>query len=250
MTERVARIRIDLDRNGPVPLYHQIARELERAIRDGRLQRGDYLENEVLLAEQCRVSRLTLRRSIQELVDSGILVRKRGVGTQVVNSAMPKPSRLGSMYDELASRGESPRTTVLAHEHLVADDDIAEQLDLPSGSTVVYIERCRRIAHRRVAILRDWVVAEAGEDITTEELAAEGLYSLFRSRGIMPHSATRRISARVARPVDAALLGVHIGSPLLVVESTMQDKAGRRIDVGHQLFAANDYTMELSVVEN
>lgn len=240
---------IELDRGSPVPLYYQVARELERAIADGRLKRGDYIENELVLAEQWKVSRLTLRRSIQELVDSGLLVRRRGVGTQVVNDSVPKPPRLGSSFDELAERGMDPQTTVLAHERLVADDAVAEQLGLPPGSTVVYVERCRRVGGRRIALLRNWITLEAGGDITTEELATGGLFGIYRSKGIWPHSAIRRVAARSAGPVDAALLGVSLDAALLAVDSTMQDKLGRRIEVGHQLYDGASYTMELSVVE-
>ncbi len=247
--DRVVKLSIALDRNSPVPLYHQVARELERAISDGRLTRGDFIENELVLAERWQVSRLTLRRSIQELVDSGLLVRRRGIGTQVVNDTVPRPPRLGSSYDELSERGLDPQTTVLAHERMIADDAIGEQLGLPPGSTVVYIERCRRAGGRRIALLRNWITIDAAGDITTDQLAGHGLFDLYRAKGIWPHSAVRRITARSAGPVDASLLGVALGAPLLTVESTMQDTAGKLIEVGHQLYDASQYTMELSVVE-
>lgn len=246
---RVIDLEIELDRNGPVPLYHQVARELERAIADGRLVRGDMLDNELLLADRWQVSRLTLRRSIQELVDQGLLVRRRGVGTQVVADRLPTPPQRGSLYDDLREQGRAPATTVLAHERVVADDDIADRLGLASGSTVVHIERCRYADARRIAILRDWLTVDAAGEIDTAALATSGLYDLLRSRGVWPHSSTRRIRARNANPVDAALLGLPVGAPLLAVESTMQDSSGIRVDVSEQLLDAASYTMELSVVE-
>ena len=249
MNGRIARIDIELDRNGPVPLYHQVARELERAISEGRLVRGDFLENELVLAEQWKVSRLTLRRSIQELVDAGLLVRRRGVGTQVVNDELPHPPRLGSLFDDLSAQGQSPRTTVLSHERVIADDAIAERLGLPPGSEVVYLERCRHVDGRRLAILRNWLTVTAAGDLTTEQLTRSGLYQLLRAKGIWPHSAIRRVAARVAGPVDAALLGLQPGAPLLIVDSTMQDKSGERVEVSEQVHDGSDYTLELSVVE-
>jgi DNA-binding GntR family transcriptional regulator len=196
------------------------------------------------------VSRLTLRRAIQELVDNGLLVRKRGVGTQVVNDQLPRPARLGSLYDDLIERGRTPSTTVLAHERVIADDVIADQLSLPPGSPVVYLERCRYADGKRLAILRNWLTVAAAADITTDDLMATGLYCLLRDRGIWPHSSWRRLAARNAGPVDAALLGLAVGAPVLVMESTMQDKSGTRIEVSEQLHDGASYTMELSVVES
>lgn len=250
MVVHTTELDITLDRHSPMPLYHQVARELERAIADGRLPKRSFLENELLLAETWRISRLTLRRAIQELVDSGLLVRRRGVGTQVVNDQLPRPPRLGGLYDDLVEQGRTPRTTMLAHERIIADDHIAEQLGLPPGTPVVYLERCRYADGRRIAIMRNWLTVAAAGDLTAEQLTESGLHQLLRSRGIWPHSAVRRIAAHVAGPVDAALLGVPVGAPLLAVESTMQDTSGVRIDVSEQLYDATGYTIELSVVES
>ena len=74
---------VELDRSSPVPLYYQLAQAIEAAIRDGELAPGDRFENELALAGRLSLSRPTTRRAIQELVDKGLLVRKRGVGTQV-----------------------------------------------------------------------------------------------------------------------------------------------------------------------
>src|SRR5690625_3672912 len=84
----------DLDRNSPVPLYFQVAQCLEDGIRDGVLPPGTRLENEISLAKRLSVSRPTVRRAIQEVVDKGLLVRRRGVGTQVDR----KSTRLNSSH--------------------------------------------------------------------------------------------------------------------------------------------------------
>jgi len=79
-------VAVELDRSSPVPLYYQLAQAIEAAIRDGELSPGDRFENELALAKRLTLSRPTTRRAIQELVDKGLLVRKRGVGTQVVQN--------------------------------------------------------------------------------------------------------------------------------------------------------------------
>jgi GntR family transcriptional regulator len=71
-------VKVTIDRQSPVPLYHQLAELLTHAITVGQLQPGDPFENEVAVADRLHVSRPTVRRAIQELVDRGLLVRRRG----------------------------------------------------------------------------------------------------------------------------------------------------------------------------
>ena len=87
---------ITLNRISPVPLYHQLSRQLVEAIESGRLPKGSFLDSEIDLAERWQVSRPTVRRAIQDLVDSGLLVRRRGVGTQVVSDQVRRPFKLTS----------------------------------------------------------------------------------------------------------------------------------------------------------
>ena len=105
---------IQVDRNSPVPLYFQVAQHLEHLIESGELAPGTRLENEIDLADRLRLSRPTMRRAIEYLVDKGLLVRKRGVGTQVVHARVRRQVELSSLYDDLDRAHRQPRTEVLS----------------------------------------------------------------------------------------------------------------------------------------
>src|SRR3712207_2003515 len=98
-----------LDHASPVPLYHQAARILEEAIEDGRLPRGTRLESELDLAEQLGISRPTMRAAIKQLVDKGLLIRRRGIGTTVAPRPVRRAVALTSLYDDLKREGREPR---------------------------------------------------------------------------------------------------------------------------------------------
>ncbi len=247
---RIADLDITVVRDGGPPLYDQVARELERAVSDGRLKKGSFLENEVLLGERWGVSRLTVRRAIEQLVSAGVLVRQRGVGTQVVSEQIGRQPLLGSLFDDLTRSGRYPTTTILSHERALPDTDVAEQLGVGPGVQVVYLERCRYAEGRRLAIMRSWLTIEAAGDLTTNALVSGGLYELLRDRGVWPHSSRRTIYASAATPFDAALLGIPTGSPILMAEAAMQDRVGRTVEVSSHIIAGAHYKMELSVVES
>ena len=130
----MAELILELDRTSPVPLYFQVAQQLERAIEDGRMPPGTRLDNEIQLAEQLGMSRPTLRRAMQHLVDKGLVVRRRGIGTRVVQPKVRRSLELTSLYDDLEATARRPTTRVLANEVVPASDEAAEALGLDPDS--------------------------------------------------------------------------------------------------------------------
>lgn len=243
-------IAVTLNRLSPVPLYHQLAHQLKDAISSGALPKGTFLGNELLLAEQWQVSRPTVRRAIQDLVDTGLLVRRRGVGTQVVNDQVRRPFSLTSLYEDLLAGGRQPSTRVIAVERVRAPADVAVALGLKAGTRVVHLARLRSAGEQPLAVMSNWLPVQFGDDLTAEVLEARGLYSLLRERGIRPHYAVQRLGARVANERDAALLGVAVGAPLVTMWRAMQDDTGRPVEVGDHAYDAAHYSVEMSVVDN
>ena len=188
----------------PVPLYHQVAEQLQAAIDGGRLRRGDFLPSELDLAAAWGVSRPTARQAIQRLVDKGLLVRRRGVGTQVVSATVRRPVRLTSLYDDLAEQDRKPTTEVIVHAHVTADSDVAQALGVPEGTGLLHLERLRRARGAPLALLRNWVLLEVAPDLEREELEVTGLYEALRRRGVRPTTATQVIGAASATRAEAA----------------------------------------------
>lgn len=247
---RVTDLEIVLNRVSPVPLYHQLARQLVAAIEGGILPKGAFLDNELDLADKWQVSRPTVRRAIQDLVDAGMLVRRRGVGTQVVNDQVRRPFKLTSLFDDLAAIGREPVTAVLVLGTVRADDEIAEALEVAPGTEVVHIERTRSVGGQPLAILRNWLIGDVAAALTADDLRARGLYALLRDRGVRPHSAVQRLGAVAATSTDADLLGLAVGAPLVTMRRVMQDDGGRVVELGDHRYDAAHYSVELNVIES
>jgi len=231
-----------LDRASPVPLYFQVAQHLESAIERGDIRVGERLENEVALAERWGLSRPTMRQAIRHLVDKGLLVRQRGVGTQVVRRRVQRQVQLTSLYEDLQSSGQQPSTTVLTLARVPADELVAERLGLPAATEVVHLERLRRARGVPLAILRNWLPVEVAGTISAAELEKNGLYASLRARGSTVHSAQQRIGARAASAEEARLLDVRRGAPLLTMERIASDDRARPIEWGSHVYDARAYS--------
>lgn len=109
------------------------------------------------MAKHLNVSRPTVRRAIQEVVDKGLLVRRRGVGTQVVQSHVTRPVELTSFFNDLKNANLDPKTRVLEHRLLAASSAIAEKLGVSAGDEVLLIRRLRSTGDIPVAILENYL---------------------------------------------------------------------------------------------
>lgn len=237
----------DLDRTGPVPLYFQVSSRLEQAIRTGALPPGSRLENEIAIGQHLGLSRPTIRRAIQELVDKGLLVRRRGIGTQVVQGQVARQVELTSLFEDLQISGMAPATDVLDHRVVTATSTIAEQLGVSTGSEVVLVRRRRTTEGVPVAVLENYLPIEF-RDLTTEQLAEKGLYQLLRARGVTIQIAKQRIGARRAQADEGALLEIAEDDPVLTMDRVAFDNAGRVIEYGRHCYRTDSYHFETTLV--
>jgi DNA-binding GntR family transcriptional regulator len=239
---------VDLKRAGPVPLYFQVSSTIEEAIRSGQIQPGSRLENEVSLGERLGLSRPTIRRAIQELVDKGLLVRRRGIGTQVVHGQVTRGVELTSLFDDLVRSGQHPSTTVLTCEIEPAEASIAEELMISPGSPVLKIERIRAADGVPVGLLTNWLTT-VDLGITKSDLEEHGLYQILRGRAVAIRVAKQRIGARKATNQEADRLDISHGEAVLTMDRTSFNSAGVAIEFGHHCYRPDLYSFEATLVE-
>lgn len=240
---------LDIDRSSPVPLYFQVASRIEQAIVSGELRAGSRLENEIALVHRLNLSRPTIRRALQELVGKGLLVRRRGVGTQVVQRPVTRKVELTSLYDDLSRGGQHPGTTLLSHEVISADERLAERLSLTPGAPVLHLRRLRLTDGIPLAVLENFLPEEF-TDLTAADLESRGLYQLMRVRGTHMRVAQQRIGARPATPEESRLLAIKSRSPLLTMDRTTYDDSGRAVEFGDHCYRPDLYSFEITLVDH
>jgi DNA-binding GntR family transcriptional regulator len=240
-------LELSVDRGSPVPLYFQLSQQLESAIEHGVLIPGTLLGNEIELAARLGLSRPTVRQAIQSLVDKGLLVRRRGVGTQVVHSQVKRPLELSSLYDDLEAAGQRPGTKVLVNTVVAASAEVAAALGVAADSEVHRIERLRLTHGEPMAYLCNHLPPGL-LDLDTGRLEATGLYRLMRAAGITLHSARQTIGARAATAGEAERLDEETGAPLLTMERVTFDDTGRAVEFGTHTYRPSRYSFEFQLL--
>lgn len=175
------------------------------------------------------------------------MVRRRGVGTQVVHSRVRRPLELSSLYDDLEAAGEHPTTRVLRNTVEPADAAVAEALAVTEGTDVHLVERLRYAHGEPLALLRNHLPPGI-LDLDTARLEATGLYRLMRGAGITLHSARQTVGARLATAEEAAGLAEAEGAALLTMERTTFDDTGRAVEFGSHIYRASRYTFDFQLL--
>lgn len=239
---------IAVDRSSPVPLYFQVAEQFAAAIQRGELAPGDRLDSELQLADRLGLSRPTIRQAIQHLVDKGLIVRRRGVGTQVIRGQVRRGLELTSLHDDLARAGRTPSTSVLELTILACPAEVAKALGVTTGTEVQHLRRLRFADGEPLAVMENWLPLDPVR-LTLDTLQTRGLYAILRAAGIRVRGAHQRIGARAATAAEAQMLGERRGAPLLTMTRTAYDDHGRYVEHGAHIYRASRYALEVTVAE-
>ncbi|MGO4957495.1 GntR family transcriptional regulator [Luteococcus sp. Sow4_B9] len=232
-----------VDRNSPVPLYHQLAEQWASAISSGALKPGDPFENELALVARLHLSRPTIRKAINELVRQGMLVRRRGVGTHVASQVVGKQNSLTTLFDELQGAGRNPHTQVLRLQASRPNRAAAEALGLPPSTPLVYLERLRFSDGQPLVLLRSWLPPDF-HDVCADDFVDRSLYAILAERGYEKAQARQRIGARLATARERHLLDLTRADAVLTVEWLSHDAEGNALEYGEHSYRGDSYVID------
>ncbi len=137
---------MEIDKKSPIPIYHQLYEILRDEINTDRLKAGEYLPSENKLADIYEVSRLTVRQALSELVENGMVEKKRGKGTRIVQQKnIENLTELKGFTEETRESGHTVSSVVLENRLVDVPEIMSDRFDLPEGSKVVFLKRLRMI---------------------------------------------------------------------------------------------------------
>lgn len=242
--------RAGLDRELPVPLYHQLKSLLLRRIEVGELKPHARLETEDLLAAAYRVSKATVRQALGELVHAGYLRREQGRGTFVAEPRVDQgPTELTSFTVDMQRRGLAAHSVVLGRAVVGADGPAAAKLGVPRGARVFRLERLRMGDGEPLSIQVAHIPLQLAPGLEHEEFASGSLYRILeRKYRLIPVSAHERHWAALVERAQAKLLRVAAGSAALCAERVAFLRNGRPLEYTCSVMRADRYQITLDLV--
>ena len=200
--------------DGPVPKHAQLHDILEELCRT-TLKPGDTLPGERLLEETYRVSRITVRRAIGDLVAAGKLRRIRGKGTFVAPNPLVSRLHLASFSDEMGAQDVTASSKILTSGRSSAPEDAAIFFDTPANAEHIHLRRLRLGDGEPYSIDDGWYNSTFAPSLLENDIY-NSVYAILDSVFDVPITdADQTVSAISADADTAPLLDVPVGTPLL-----------------------------------
>jgi len=235
-----------LDESSSLPLYQQLQRALRRAIESRVLAPNDALPPERDLASDFSVSRITVRKAIDGLVNEGMLVRRQGSGTFVRARVEKNFSKLTSFSEDMRARGRNPRSVWLRKSTGTVTPEEALTLRASPGTPVYRFHRIRFADDAPMALEYATILASCLPSVDAVE---SSLYVALERAGNRPVRALQRLRAVLFSTEQAELLQVKERDAGLLVERVGFLSDGRAAEFTQSYFRGDiyDFVAELSI---
>jgi GntR family transcriptional regulator len=213
-------------------LYAQVEAVLAADIAVGTLTIGSQLPTEDCLIARFGVSRITVRKAIQNLVARGLIEIQRGKGTFVTQPKISQElTELCGFVEDMQALGRNPTARLIDKCVVPASEDVAQRLAVATGTLVVRIQRVRFADGVAMSFDETYLPLEIGKKIVTNDLEVEPIFSLLEQKYNIPLvEAEYRLEAVASETQISEALGIEAGSPIFMIERTSYTTANEPID--------------------
>lgn len=243
------------DGDSPLPLYHRLYVILRERIVNGDYCEGDVLPSEADLMSSFGVSRITVKRALDDLAKNGLVARSRGRGTTVTQAGAslrvgsPISASIDGLLTSLSAIGQGTSVEIDSFGYQPASPYVAEQLRIAPGTVVQRVARVRHLHDTPFSLSTTYVLESIGRGYTAEDLIAQPLIDLLR-RTVTISQVQQAITCTLADNVSAGLLKVSVGSPLLKMRRIFIDTDGRPVDYAEILYTPERFEYRMTWTRN
>ena len=239
---------------GATPLYKQLSGLLRQRIAEGKLKSNHPIPSERSLCETYSISRITVRQSIAELINEGLLFKKQGKGTYVspkkVNQGLVRFVNFARTVLEL---GMKPSTKLLGNDILPADVQTAKILDIPITSQILKLSLLGMGNDEPLVLYESWFPLLLGQKIAKEAHTMErkrhpfSTYDLYTKTGhVVPRFVIQTFEAITADERLASVMKVKKGSAIFMITSIFQTGEKRPLEFRIALYRGDRYKFHIT----
>ena len=233
------------------PLYQQIYEDIKSAIKDGVYKVDEKIPSEAELSEEYGVSRITVRRAIEDLCADGYLTKMQGRGTFVgkphIMRRLSQSKATRSFSEICREAGVTPGAHLIERQIVPVRPDEQEFFGLRPDALLIYVHRVRTADGLGVCDENMFVPYDDGRDLLTLPLEDTSLFdAIEQATGHRPASNEDwNITAVKATTDQASLLGISVGDPLLRTHVSFVDDEGRPVCMGRHYFVGSRYELAI-----
>lgn len=240
-----------IDRDSYIPLYIQVMDALREFMESGSIHPGEQLPGEPELCRLFDVSRTVIRQALKELEYKGLIYRTKGRGTFVAEPKIRESlfQELTGFYQDMEAKGLAPVSQVLKQEVVPAQAKVAEFLHLVPDSPVVQIDRLRFVSDEPIVLVTTYLPEGLCPGLVQVDLRTQSLYAYLEKKyGIQIARGHRTLEAVPANEVEAELLQVKKGAPLILLNSVSYLADGTPIEYYQALHRADRSRFEVELI--
>lgn len=225
------------------PLYYKVKKDIEQKITEGAYKKGDFIPSEPELEQYYKVSRTTVRKAINMLVEEGYLTIVRGMGTKVTPSKLKhKGAELMSFTELMKRQGMVPEVRDIQIRRIHPDQEVLETLELKPWEEVYEIFRVRTADGEPITINTSYIPYRLVENRDLSVLKdKQSLYQVLEDFNILVQNTEDTMSAVKASQKQAEILQISKNDPLLYIERTAYDRNDRIIEFSRIAIRADRY---------
>lgn len=233
-----------LQKTSERPLYKQLMQRLRNDITAGVYPAGERIPGEQALCEIYGVSRVTVRKALEEIVRGGFLVRRQGKGTFVAQEKIKRDlGHITSFSEACAQIGQTAETRLIERKREAATEEDRICLGLPKGGEVLSI--CRLRLSNNEPVMLEYNRFSASLAFLLDDPLTSSLYALLAVHGLVPNRAVHDISMGHATEPVSRLLGTKTGDALLLLDQVVYDQHDRPLHMSRQWIRGDRFTFRI-----
>lgn len=241
---------MELDKNSKQPLYMQLMKEIKEQIQSGNYKPGDQIPTEIQLSELYQVSRITVRRTIEELCAQGILVKRQGKGTFVEAPRIyRKIENDNNMSFSAACRanGRRPSSHIISCTVMDAENWQSEFLKLEDDRKLYHIERVLSADDLPIIYEHIYVPVSRVPDLQVDRLEDGSFTRMLSEEYHVQESEKGRstVEVRLIPKEVSEYLKMNVGEPVMILTSYINDKDERPLYISYEIIAGGRYRISI-----
>ena len=229
-------------------LYGSLQNYIKTNIINGTYPEGSSLPTEKWFSDHFGISRVTVRKAIDVLIDEGIIIRDKGKSPTVPVKRFNRSfNKLTGFSEQLIEDGHIPSAKILEFKTIKAPSKIAKLMKINDNDEIVYIKRIRYSDGQAITLQNIYLNRKYSLFLIEHDLLYKSLYTIMESKGVSFNYADQLVKAEMPSSEERQLLGLDNKTPVLKTDRITYHKNGDVIEYVTTCCNSNKYNIKVEL---